>query len=241
MIDWKIIFPLLIMFIFIYNRTYLAYIIIGIIIVLDYFKINRINKNNDYNKALKLLRSYITTFIKISGINMEMNNLNLVPNDDDNPLLIVSNHMSNLDIMNIILHLDKEFLIVAKKELLKLPIISKLLVTINTLFLDRDNLRESIKVFSNATKLFTKDKALVIYPQGTRRDDFENFKAGSYAPISKTGGKIMIIRNNDLNKALEKRKPFLININVTSEIIDVISVQKGTTTKEINDQVLNKF
>lgn len=233
MINLWIIPFLLVIILFLYNRTIFGYIAIGICILFLSPRINKINRENDYDSALDVLRNLIRLFLTVSGISLKLENKDLLNAEYDNNVFIMGNHTSNLDIMNIILNYDKKFFAVAKIEMKKAPIIWKLFDTLGILYLDRKDMRQSFKTIVEATKKFTKDNSFLIYPEGTRSDKLQELKAGSFMPISKNGGYVVVTKNLTLRECLETRKPFSLKRKGTTKVLSSFYVDKGTNTIDI--------
>lgn len=97
--------------------------------------------------------------------------------------LIISNHTSNLDILSLFAMLHTDITFVTKESLRKLPLVGSWLVTLNALFIDRGDPRETLKMFNaKARDILENDGNLIIFPQGTRMKTnvVKEFKRGSF-------------------------------------------------------------
>ena len=94
--------------------------------------------------------------------------------------LITPNHQSMLDPF-IFFHLfDDPISFVCKKEVKKMPLVSDIIDTIGGKYLERDNLKQEIKVMRNITKdMKSRNIRYVLFPEGTRTKD-ENFKMNDF-------------------------------------------------------------
>jgi len=126
-------------------------------------------------------------------------------NIPEGPCLIISNHQSNFDIPILAGYLDKPIGFIAKKELAKVPIISKWMERIHCVFIDRDNPRQAIKALATAATSLQQGNSLVIFPEGTRSksQNMGEFKKGSLRLAEKSGVPILPITLIDSYKIYE--------------------------------------
>lgn len=243
MVNIWIIIPIILAIAFLYKRAYFAYFVIGIVFLANYFAIKKAYKNKDKEQALKIMRKFVNVFLCVNGIKLKFENKEKLNQDFDENVMIIGNHTSNLDIMNLILNLERDFFPVSKIELTKVPIIKMLLDPFDPLYIDRGDMRQSFKVIIEATKQMAPNKAFIVYPEGTRNETLGELKAGSFTPIAKNGGHIIITKNYNLRECLETRKPFKLHASGTTKVIDTIHVEAGTKTTEIAKlctDILNK-
>lgn len=233
MVNIWIIVPIIIIVLFLYKRTFFAYLVIGIVFALNYFNIKKAFINKDKKKSLKLMRKFVNIFLSVCGTKLKLENKDLLNKDFNDNVMIIGNHTSNLDIMNLILNLERDFFPVSKIELIKVPIIKMLLDPFETLYIERDNMRQSFKIIIEATKLISPSKAFIVFPEGTRNEIFKELKPGSFTPISKKGGYVIITKNYNLRECLETRKPFAINKTGHTKVLDAVYFKPGTKTTEI--------
>lgn len=233
MINFLIIIPIIVMILFFYKRPVFGYIAIGFVFLFNYFNIKKAYKTNNKEMSLKLLRKFIKIFLAVSGIELKLENKELLNKEYDDNVIIIGNHTSNLDIMNIILNYEKNFFPISKIELTKAPFVKMLMSPLETLYIKRDDLRQSLKVIMEATKKLSKDKSFIVYPEGTRNETLGELKAGSFTPISKKGGYVIITKNYDLRQCLESRKAFQINKIGTTKVIKTLHFEAGIKTTQI--------
>ncbi len=103
--------------------------------------------------------------------------------DENKVFLMVSNHQSNMDPIVMLYFCEKPISFVAKKETLKFPIIGKVIKALDGFFLDRDDLRQTLKVMIDLSKRFEKgDLSYLIFPEGTRNKNLDQTVLGTYKP-----------------------------------------------------------
>lgn len=111
--------------------------------------------------------------------------------------LAVANHQSNMDPIVMLYFCEKPISFVAKKETLKFPIVGKVIKSLDGFFLDRDDLRQTLKVMIDLSKRFEKgDLSYLIFPEGTRNKHLDEYLLAPYKPgalkaAKKAGVKIL--------------------------------------------------
>ena len=98
------------------------------------------------------------------------------------PYVVISNHLSNLDPMMQFKYLKIKWVFMAKKEVYKLPFFRTAAKAFNFIKVDRSNPNDRISINKQAKIIFEKGWSLMVYPQGTRvpKDDFRKFKSGAF-------------------------------------------------------------
>lgn len=100
--------------------------------------------------------------------------------------VMIANHQSNFDPLALLYINDfSKFAplgFIAKKELRKEKFIKNFINLIDVLFLDRENPRQALEVFSAAKDLIRVPRTMVIFPEGTRSNSSEvqEFKPGAF-------------------------------------------------------------
>lgn len=105
----------------------------------------------------------------------------------DGAMLFVSNHQSNFDIPLLLSSIPVPKGFIAKKELEKVPFISKWMKQIKCLFMDRDDMKQSMQIIIEGIKLLKSGYSMVIFPEGTRSKGkgVSEFKSGSFKLATK--------------------------------------------------------
>lgn len=111
------------------------------------------------------------------------------------PFVLYANHYSNLDSLIIVALSKRPISFVAKKETLKFPFIGKFIKILDSLTIDRDDLRSQVVAFNKTIELINNGRDVVIFPEGTRNrnDDLalSEFKAGAFKLSFRTGATII--------------------------------------------------
>ena len=110
----------------------------------------------------------------------------------DKNFCIVSNHMSAFDPLPFMINYEKPLTFVGKKELMDAPLLPKVMTVLEAEYLDRDDLRQSLKVMLRVEDdLKNNQKSWMIFPEGTRIHDqmlpVGEFHHGTFRPATKAG------------------------------------------------------
>ena len=108
----------------------------------------------------------------------------------DTAVLYVGNHRSFYDIILTYPKVPRPTGYVAKKEMLKVPLLSTWMKYLHCLFLDRENIKEGLKTILQAVEMAKSGISICIFPEGTRNktaDTFLPFHEGSFKIAEKAG------------------------------------------------------
>ena len=107
------------------------------------------------------------------------------------PCVFVGNHRSYYDIPILLTALDAPHGILAKEELEKIPLLNRWMKLLGCVFVQRDDVRASVRALNDATAIVEGGRSFVIFPEGTRYKGEEGgageFKAGAFRIAIKTG------------------------------------------------------
>lgn len=103
---------------------------------------------------------------------------------------VFGNHLSILDPLSLAAILKKPISFIGKKEIIKMPFAGKIMQDVDGLFLDREDLKQSLKIMMKVQKdLETGTKSYVVFPEGTRNKDpmkkLGEFHHGTFRPAMK--------------------------------------------------------
>ena len=98
------------------------------------------------------------------------------------PYVVISNHLSNLDPMMQFKYLKIKWVFMAKKEVYKLPFFRTAAKSFNFIKVDRSDKNDRQSINEQAKTLFKNGWSIMVYPQGTRAkaDNFLPFKSGAF-------------------------------------------------------------
>ncbi len=209
----------------------------------EYFKANRLLKEGRIEERDIFVNSkaskWAKDLLKLAGAKVTVIGAENVPSDG--AVLFVSNHQGSFDIPILLGCIDKPKAFVAKVEMLKMPIIGTWMKHLNCIFMDRNDLRQSLRVMNEATEYLKKGYSMVIFPEGTRSKGkpIGEFKAGSLRIAVKSNVPIVPVTIKGSFKLMEQNgfiiKPAEVEI-VISEPIETVDLTKEEL-KALNERV----
>ncbi|MCM3731891.1 1-acyl-sn-glycerol-3-phosphate acyltransferase [Fictibacillus nanhaiensis] len=172
------------------------------------------------------VKEWSRSLVKLSGSKITVSGEENIPKDT--AVLFVSNHQGNFDIPLLLGYLQKPKAFISKIEVKKVPFIGTWMEQLNCLFMDRKNVRQSVKAISEGAQFLRNGTSLVIFPEGTRSkgDEMAEFKAGSFKLATKSGVPIIPVTINGSYKMMEQQGFWIKPANVHIEVHPPIYPQK---------------
>lgn len=142
--------------------------------------------------------------IKHFNVDIQVVNPENLP--EKGPVVYVSNHQSYADILTLLSVVKHQVGFIAKEELAKIPVFSKWILRIRSLFIIRADTRESLKTISEGANMIKDGYSLIIFPEGTRSrgGEMASFKPGSLKLATKARATIIPITINGSYKMYEE-------------------------------------
>lgn len=149
------------------------------------------------------LRRVAKTINKLAG-----NKYTLVGEENipDQAVLIVSNHEGFFDPVSTVDIFESPVALIGKIELKKIPTLAYWISKFGSEFIDRDDMKQSIRVIISATKTLKAGTNVLIYPEGTRNIADEEFKAGSFKIAQNAKAPILPVTVRNTADIFEKNK-----------------------------------
>lgn len=107
---------------------------------------------------------------------------------DENGFIYFPNHQGLYDVLAIMDASPKPFSVVAKKEIGNIPFLKQVFACMKAYMLDREDVRQAMKVIVDVTKEVKKGRNYLIFAEGTRSkngNEVQNFKGGSFKAATK--------------------------------------------------------
>ncbi|MBP2034159.1 1-acyl-sn-glycerol-3-phosphate acyltransferase [Clostridium algifaecis] len=212
-------------------------------------KLDKIKKTGTKEEIESYINDCVTQWsnftLKLTGARIHIKGNENIP---DGACLFVANHQGFLDIPIIISSLKKPVGFIAKKEIQKVKIISYWMKQINCVFMDRSNIRNSVKSINQGIEILKSGYSMVIFPEGTRSKGpkIGEFKKGSLKLGLKAMVPIVPIAIDGSYKLREGNKhsnikPADVNITICKPIYtDKLSREQKETLSEIIKSEISK-
>lgn len=204
-------FLLVVLFLFLY-------LLLGIPVLGIEWIIGKVNKNLSDYQSLRLVQWAFNVILKISGVEVTVIGEENVP---DEPVLFIGNHRSYFDILLTYSRCRRLTGYVAKKEMLRYPLLRDWMKRLYCLFLDRENPKEGLKTILQAIDYEKNGISICIFPEGTRNDGEElsmlPFHNGSFKIAEKSGCAIVPMSLNNTVSIFEAHLPFIRKTHVVLE------------------------
>lgn len=119
-------------------------------------------------------------WLKLSGVTVRVRGLEQL--DPDQAYVFVSNHRSYLDTATLFVYLNRRIGLLAKKELLKVPILGFGMGFVNVMAIDRTNRERAIQTADAAVKRIQSGVSFGVFVEGTRAlpGELLSFKKGAF-------------------------------------------------------------
>lgn len=123
------------------------------------------------------------------------------------PFVLVSNHQSLIDIVIFLILMPRRFSFMAKKELLKVPLLGWEIPNMGHWVIDRHDHHVAMKQMEGVRKGVEAGIPLLVFPEGTRSldDTVQEFKRGPFMIAAQTGVPVIPCRIEGAWRVLNKK------------------------------------
>ena len=216
------------------------FLILSLPVLLVEFLIGLINPKVRAKSSQFIIKWVFKGLIFLSGTHVTYIGEENVPTD--RPVLYTPNHRSIFDVIITYTRCPLQTGYVAKKETRYVPIFSIWMAFMNCTFLDRDDIRDGLRVIKKCIELINNGVSICIFPEGTRNkgdDLLLPLHAGSFKIAEKTGCLIVPVAISNTQDIFESHFPRIKKTNVTIEYLPPIDVSRldRAECKEIGSMV----
>ena len=170
-------------------------------------KARRKPEKERFQDVYEYFRVYCPGLMKATGSRIIYHGLENLPEKPG--ALYVSNHQSLFDIVVILAVMEYPTAFVNKKELEKTIFVGQLMHNIGCVWMDRNDLRQSLEAIKQASERLREGLNMVIFPEGTRSKNGQmgEFKKGSLKAATMAGAPVVPVRiTSSIRDILENNK-----------------------------------
>lgn len=139
--------------------------------------------DEERNKFLKYI-----VHIANKGGNVKIKPYGIENIPSENGFMLFPNHQGMYDVLALLDVCPRPLSVVAKKEVAKIPLLKEIFKIMRVIFMDREDVRQSMQVIIEVSKQVAKGRNYIIFPEGTRSKKGNlvgEFKGGSFKAATK--------------------------------------------------------
>lgn len=195
--------------------------------------------DNEHNEFFK----YIVKRANIGGnVTIKSYGQENIPEEDG--FMFFPNHQGMYDALAMIDSCPKPFSLVYKIELKDIPFLKQIAKCMKAFFIDRDDVRQSMKVIMAVSKEVEKGRNYTIFPEGTRSksgNKLGEFKGGSFKAATKVKCPIVPVALIDSFKPFDSHslKPVEVQVHYLKPLY--YDEYKDMKTTEIAEEVQRRI
>ncbi len=133
------------------------------------------------DKKYALLKKVTVHANKGGRVKIEVHGKENIPREES--FVFFPNHQGLFDVLSIIEASDRPFSVVAKMEVKNIFFLKQIFTIMKAKFMDRDDVRQSLKIIQEVTEEVKSGRNFLIFPEGTRSKNGNHpgeFKGGSF-------------------------------------------------------------
>ena len=134
-----------------------------------WFKLCHYAKHTDeysYEEKYAHIQYILKLAVTSGNINLEVTGKENIPEEPG--FLLCGNHQGMFDILAVVASFDAPLAAVLKKELAEIPFLKQIIACTKSHPMDREDVRQSMKVIQAVTKEISEGRTYLIFPEGTR-------------------------------------------------------------------------
>ena len=197
-----------------------------------------------YSKVQKMkpLRRILEKSKETGNIEIKVYGRENIPEEDG--FIFYPNHQGIFDGFAMIEACPRPISPVMKKELMKIPAVKQIFQCMDAIAMDRDDVKQSLRVIQEVSRRVQQGENWVIFPEGTRSrngNQVQDFKGGSFKAALKAKCPIVPVALIDSYKPFDKNEPGRITVQVHILTPIVYEEYKDMKTAEIAETVRGRI
>lgn len=196
----------------------LLFLVCSIPILIVEYIIGKFNMDLKDRSSLAIVNWAFRVCLLITGVKITVIGEENVPKDK--PVLYIGNHRSYFDIIMTYVRVPRPTGYIAKREMLRYPLLRIWMMYLHCLFLDRKDIKQGMKTILEGIEKVKSGISICIFPEGTRNrvnDTFLPFHEGSFKIAERSGCPIIPMSINNAAAIFEDHIPFIRKAHVVLE------------------------
>lgn len=196
----------------------ILFLIFSIPLLIAEWILGKFNMDKKNTSSLAIVNWTFRMCLKIAGVTVTVVGEENIPTDE--PVLYVGNHRSYFDILLTYTRVPRPTGYIAKREMIKIPLLSHWMKNLHCLFLDRQDIKQGLKTILEGIEKVKSGISICIFPEGTRNkvnDTFLPFHEGSFKIAEKSGCAIIPMSINNAAAIFEDHLPKIKKAHVILE------------------------
>lgn len=208
----------------------LGFLVSSIPLLIGEWLVGRKDERRQQEHSLGVVQAMFRLLIRITGSTVTVKGRERIP---EGAVLYVGNHRGYFDILVGYTSVPGLTGFVAKKEMLRYPILSNWMRNVNCLFLDRKDLKAGMKMILDGINKVKSGISIWIFPEGTRSSgedimEMLPFKEGSLKIAEKSGCPVVPVAITGTAEIFEQHIPFMRPSHVTIEFGEPFYIKELT-------------
>ena len=162
----------------------------------------------------------------------------------ENGFMLYANHQGMFDVLAVAATCDSPLGAVLKKELYDIPFLHQVAICTKSYAMDREDVRQSLKVIQNVIREVKAGRNYLIFPEGTRSKNgnvMGEFHHGSFRCATTAKCPVLPVCVIDTHKVLDRKgsKPITVQMHYLKPIMP--EEYKGMKTNQLADLVKSRI
>ena len=179
------------------------------------------------------------SWLRLSGMKVAVKGIELL--EPGSTYVFISNHRSYLDTATLFHYLGRRIGIIAKKELLKVPILGYGMGFVNIMAIDRTNRERAVQTMQAATKRIQSGVSFGVFAEGTRAlpGQMLPFKKGAFYMARDAGVAVVPVAMKNTDRLMGKGRGAAWPGRIEMVILPPLETTGVSTDKEVQALIDN--
>lgn len=190
--------------------TLIIFMVFSIILAPIQWIVGKISMPARDRMMLAIIQTYVKLLLFVCGVKVTRIGSERIPRDT--AVLFTPNHRGMFDILTTLAYAPTLPAYISKKEWRKIPLLSWWITWMHGFYLDRENVRDGLKVILAAIEAVKNGTSVTVFPEGTRnRGEDERqllpFHEGTFKIATKSGCPIVPVAISHTSRVFEDQFP----------------------------------